>query len=103
MRSHLQSTFACLFFETSDQLRAEQVVRFMDKEILGSQTHSYQQRWEKKNLGVISLYSVTWFTQAPGNIIPKEIHVFLENRLSDPHVHTAINIFKVENQQGPTR
>ena len=42
-------------------------------------------------------------TQAPGNIIPKEIHVFLENRLSDPHVHTAINIFKVENQQGPTR
>ena len=58
---------------------------------------------EKKNLGLISPYSVTWFMQAPGNIIPKEIHVFLENRLSDQQVHTAINIFKVENQQGPTR
>ena len=58
---------------------------------------------KKKNLGVISLYSVTWFMQAPGNIIPKEVRVFLESRLSDRHIHTAINIFKVENQQGPTR
>ena len=41
--------------------------------------------------------------QALGNIIPKEIHFFLENTLSDRKVHTAINILKVENQQGPTR